>query len=71
MMEQIRGHQVDLDAIRQAAYDTIVSEYNLDIMTQSYGRVYELAATRQLGQWISKGLIKGVVSHDQCIGTGV
>ncbi len=71
VMEQIRWHKVDIDAIRQAAYTKIISEYNLDIMTQSYANVFELAATHQLDQWLSKGRIKGVVSHDQRIGTGI
>lgn len=71
VMEQIRDHKVDIDAIRQAAYKKIVNEYNLDAMTQSYANVYELAATRQLDQWLSRGRIKGVVSHDQRIGTGI
>ncbi len=71
VMEQIRWHKVDIDAIRQAAYTKIISEYNLDIMTRSYANVYELAATRQLDQWIANGRIKGVVSHDQRIGTGI
>lgn len=71
VMEQIRFHKVDIDAIRQAAYAKIVTQYNLDIMTKSYANIYELAATRQLDQWISKGWIKGVVSHDQHIGTGI
>ena len=71
VMEQIRSHKVDIDAIRQAAYAKIVSEYNLETMTRSYAKVYQLAAERQLDQWISKGRIKGVVSHDQCTGTGL
>ena len=71
VMERIRRHEVDLDAIRQAAYETIRSQYNLDIMTKSYAAVYELAATRQLKEWISKGRIKGVVQHDQYPGTGI
>ena len=64
-------HQVDIDAVRQAAYKKIITEYNLDTMTRSYAKLYELAAERRLDQWISKGRIKGVVSHDQRIGTGV
>lgn len=71
IMERIRRHQVDIDAIRQAAYQTIISEYDLDTMTKSYAAVYELAATRRLGQWIAEGRIKGVVLHDQHTGTGV
>lgn len=71
VMERLRRHEVDIDAIRQAAYRKIVSEYDLDIMVRSYAAVYELAATRQLGQWIAKGRVKGVVSHDQCAGTGI
>ena len=71
VMDQIREHQVDIDAIRQAAYNTIISEYNLDIMTQSYATVYQLAAERRLDQWISSGLVKGVVSHDQYLDTGL
>ena len=71
VMDQIRSHEVDIDAIRRAAYAKIVSEYNLDTMTRSYAKLYELAASRQLDQWISKGLIKGVVFHDQRIGTGI
>lgn len=69
VMEQIRNHQVDLDAIRQAAYDTILNEYNLDIMIRSYANVYRLAAERQLDKWIKGGLVKGVVSDDQRTGT--
>lgn len=71
VMEQIREHRVDIDAIRRAAYAKIVSEYNLETMIQSYANVYELAAARQLDQWIAKGRVKGVVSHDQRIGTGI
>ena len=71
VMEQIRRHEIDLDAIRKAAYETIVSQYNLDIMIKSYAAVYKLAASRQLNQWISRGLIKGVVLDDQRIGTGL
>lgn len=71
VMEQIRSHKIDIDAIRQAAYTKIVTEYNLDIMTQSYAAVYALAAEHQLGKWISNGWIKGVVSHDQHSGTGI
>lgn len=71
VMERIRRHEVDLDGIRQAAYETILTQYNLDIMTRSYAAVYELAATHQLERWISKGRIKGVVQHDQYPGTGI
>ena len=71
VMEQIRWHQVDLDAIRQAAYTTILTEYHLDIMIQSYANVYRLAAEGQLDQWIAKGLVKGVVLYDQRIGAGL
>lgn len=71
VMEQIRRHEVDLDSIRQAAYQKIISEYNLDTMVRSYGCVYELAATRRLDKWISEGRVKGVVSHDQRIGAGL
>ena len=71
VMDRIRNHQVDLDTIRQAAYNTIVSEYNLDVMTKSYGAVYQLAATGQLDRWIQKGFIKGVVLHDQHSGAGL
>lgn len=71
IMEQIRWHKVDIDAIRRAAYTKIISQYNLDIMTQSYANVYELAANRQLDQWIAQGRVKGVVSNDQRIGTGI
>lgn len=71
VMERIRRHEVDIDAIRRAAYRKIISEYNLDTMVQSYGCVYELAATGQLEKWISEGRVKGVVSYDQRIGTGL
>lgn len=71
VMEQIRSHKVDIDAIRRAAYTKIITEYNLDTMTRSYAKLYELAAGRQLDQWISKGRIKGVITHDQRIGTGI
>ena len=71
VMEQIRWHKVDIDAIRQAAYRKIISEYHLDTMTRSYAAVYQLAAERQLEQWIAKGRIKGVVLHDQHIGAGI
>lgn len=71
IMEQIRHHKIDLDGIRQAAYRKIVTQYNLEIMVQSYANVYELAATRQLKQWIKESRVKGVVSHDQRIGAGL
>ncbi len=71
VMEQIRWHKVDIDAIRHAAYTKIITEYNLDIMTRSYATVYKLAAERELDRWISEGWIKGVVLHDQRIGTGI
>ncbi|MBQ3194670.1 MAG: glycosyltransferase [Oscillospiraceae bacterium] len=71
VMGKIRRHEVDIDAIRRAAYRKIVSEYNLDTMVRSYACVYKLAATRQLDQWIAEGRVKGVVSYDQCIGTGL
>ena len=71
VMEQIRWHKVDVDAIRQAAYATVCSEYNLDIMVKSYATVYELAANRKLDLWISKGWVKGVVAHDQHTDTGI
>lgn len=71
IMDQIRDHKVDIDAIRRAAYAKIISQYNLDIMVQSYANVYELAASHQLDQWISKGRVKGVVTHDQRIGTSI
>ena len=71
VMNQIRSHRVDIDGIRRAAYTTILNEYNLDIMTRSYANVYRLAAERQLDQWIAKGLVKGVVSDDQRIGSGL
>lgn len=71
VMDKIRRHEVDLDAIRQAAYRKIITKYNLDIMVRSYANVYQLAAERQLDQWISKGRVRGVVSHDQHTGTGI
>ena len=71
VMEQIRSHKVDIDAIRRAAYAKIISKYNLDTMTRSYAKLYELAASRRLDQWISEGRVRGVVSHDQRIGTGI
>lgn len=71
VMEQIRRHEVDIDSIRRAAYQKIVSEYNLDTMVRSYACVYALAATRQLDKHISEGRVKGVVSYDQCIGAGL
>lgn len=71
VMERIRRHEVDIDAIRRSAYQKILSEFNLDTMVRSYACVYELAATRQLDRWISEGRVKGVVSHDQCVGTGL
>jgi len=71
VMDQIRQHKVDIDAIRRAAYTKIITEYDLDIMTRSYASVYALAASRRLDEWIAKGQVKGVVSHDQRIGTGI
>ena len=71
IMNKIRSHEADIDGIRRAAYEKIVSEYNLDIMIRSYANVYELTATRQLDKWISAGRVKGVVSYDQCTGTGI
>jgi len=71
VMDRIRRHEVDIDAIRRCAYEKIISQYNLDTMVRSYGRVYELAATRQLDQWIAEGRVKGVVSHDQRVGSGL
>lgn len=71
VMERIRRHEVDIDGIRRAAYQKIITGYNLDIMTRSYAAVYRLAAEGRLEEWISKGLVKGVVVHDQCIGTGI
>lgn len=71
VMEQLRAHQVDVNAIRRAAYAKVVSEYHLDAMTRSYAKVYDLAAAGQLNQWLADGRIKGVVSHDQHIDTGI
>ena len=71
VMEKIRNHEVDIDAIRKNAYQKIVSEYNLDAMIASYANVYTLAANRQLDKALSEGRIKGVVSNDQRIGTGL
>ena len=71
VMDQIRWHQIDVDTIRQAAYRKIITEYNLDIMIRSYAAVYRLAAEGQLDRWISKGWVKGVVSYDQHIGSGI
>ena len=71
VMEKIRRHKVDLDAIRQAAYRKITTQYNLDSMIRSYACVYKLAAEHQLDQWISEGRVRGVVTHDQHTGTGI
>lgn len=71
VLEKIRLHKVNIDAIRQAAYRKIVTEYNLDTMTQSYANVYALAADRGLNKWLKVGRVKGVVSHDQHTGTGI
>ena len=71
VMDAIRWHKVDVDNIRRAAYETVATQYNLEIMTRSYGAVYELAATGQLDRWIFKGRIKGVVKNAQHLGTGI
>ena len=71
VLDQIRSHQVDLDAIRQAAYTKVSTGYHLDTMVQSYAALYELAIQRQLKSWIAKGRVKGVVSHDQRLGSGI
>jgi len=64
VMERIRRHEVDVDAIRRSAYDKIITQFNLDTMVRSYAWVYELAATHRLDQWISEGRVKGVVVRD-------
>ncbi len=71
IMEKIRMHKVDMDDIRQNAYQKIVTQYNLDIMTQSYKNIYRLSAEKKLNEWLLNGRIKGVVSHDQRTGTGL
>ena len=71
VMDRIREHQVDVDAIRQAAYRKILSRFHLDTMIRSYGCVYALAAQGQLAQWMAQGRVKGVVNHDQHLGAGV
>jgi len=61
VMDKIRAHEVDINAIRARAYEKVIAQYNLDIITRSYSTVYTLAATGQLDEWIRAGRIKGVV----------
>lgn len=71
VMEKIRNHEVDIDAVRLSAYRKIADEYNLDAMISGYACVYTMAANHQLDKAISEDRIKGVVSNDQRIGTGL